>query len=62
MKLEQQGDEARIILTRDELYLMRRALERASYMDTPPSEQQEILSFCAQALDILPEASRTGRH
>ena len=34
--------------------LQRRALERASFIDTPPAEQAEIATFCARALESLP--------
>ncbi|HEY7413408.1 MAG TPA: hypothetical protein VII13_21885 [Vicinamibacteria bacterium] len=48
------GDTIRLELSGTELRLLRRALERASFIDTPPNEQAEILAFCARALDTLP--------
>ena len=54
MKIERHGDGVRIELAGDELQLLRRALERASFIDTPVAEQAEIAAFCAQALDALP--------
>jgi hypothetical protein len=54
MQVERRGQAVRIELTGDELRLLRRALERASYIDTPPSEQAEIAAFCNRALEALP--------
>ena len=54
MKVDRQGDAIRIEITADELRLLRRALERASFIDTPPAEQAEIATFCARALEALP--------
>ena len=44
-------------LTPREAQLLRRALERASFIDTPASEQAEIAAFCARALEALPRQS-----
>lgn len=54
MKVDRQGQTIRIELSADELRLLRRALERASFIDTPVSEQAEIAAFCARALETLP--------
>ena len=54
MLIERMGERVRLDLSRDELRLLRRALERASFIDTPLAEQGEIQSFCARALDALP--------
>ena len=56
MKVDRQGETLRIEITADELRLLRRALERASFIDTPPSEQAEIATFCARARETLPRA------
>jgi hypothetical protein len=56
MKVEHEGDTVRLEVTAAELRLLRRALERASFIDTPPGEQAEIAAFCARALDALPRA------
>jgi hypothetical protein len=56
MNVDRQGETLRIEITADELRLLRRALERASFIDTPPSEQAEIAAFCARALETLPRA------
>jgi len=54
MKVEKVGEKVRIELEASELLMLRRALERASFIDTPASEQGAIANFCAQALDALP--------
>jgi hypothetical protein len=54
MRIERMGDGVRIELNGTELRLLRRALERASFIDTPVSEQAEIAAFCARALEALP--------
>ena len=54
MKVDRQGQTIRIEIGTDELRLLRRALERASFIDTPPAEQGEIAAFCARALETLP--------
>jgi hypothetical protein len=54
MKVDRDGQTIRIEITADELRLLRRALERASFIDTPPAEQAEIAGFCARALETLP--------
>jgi hypothetical protein len=53
MRVEDGAGEARLTLSRDEVYLLRRALERATFVDTPPSEQEAIATFCARALEVL---------
>jgi hypothetical protein len=57
MQVDRQGETIRIEITADELRLLRRALERASFIDTPVSEQAEIATFCAKALETLPRAA-----
>jgi hypothetical protein len=56
MTIERGADGLRIELSHEEARLLRRALERASFIDTPAAEQPAILAFCAQALDALPPA------
>ena len=53
MKVTSQNDGVRIDLTTEEVRLLRRALERASFIDTPVAEQSDILAFCARALEAL---------
>ena len=54
MKVLRDGEIVRIELDGPDLLLLRRALERASFIDTPVSEQAAIANFCARALDLLP--------
>ena len=60
MRIELHGRWARLTLDLDELRLMRYALERASFIDTPTAEQPMIASFCSRALDVLPRLERNG--
>lgn len=60
MKIDLKGPSARLTLDRNELRLLRYALERASFIDTPASEQSKIAAFCSRALDLLPPTERTG--
>jgi hypothetical protein len=53
MKVERRGDGVRIELSADEVRLLRHALERASFIDTPVSVQAEVATFCARALEAL---------
>jgi hypothetical protein len=53
MRIEPAADEVHLILTFDEAQLLSRALERASFIDTPVSEQARIQEFCARALEAL---------
>lgn len=53
MKVERTGEVTTIILTGAEVKLLRRVLERASFIDTPVEEQPQIASFASAALDQL---------
>jgi hypothetical protein len=53
MRVERQADGVRIELSKDEVRLLRLALERASFIDTPVSAQGEIAAFCSKALEAL---------
>jgi len=53
MLVERDGDLTRLVLGRVELGFLMRALERASFIDTPVSEQGDIVAFCSRALEIL---------
>ena len=55
MDVDRADGSVRITLTREEAHLLRRALERASFIDTPAAEQPAILTFCTQALEALPK-------
>jgi hypothetical protein len=54
MQIHSRGEAVTIDLLPREVELLRRALERASFIDTPVSEQAEIAAFCARALEALP--------
>jgi len=54
MKVHRREDAVTLEHGLSELRLLRRALERASFIDTPVSEQAEIAAFCARALETLP--------
>ena len=53
MEVEQSGEFIQLVLTTAELRLLRRALERASFIDTPATEQAAIAAFCARALEAI---------
>jgi hypothetical protein len=53
MQVERDGAVVRIILGEREVSLLRYALERASFIDTPSAEQAAIATFCARALEAL---------
>lgn len=55
-----EGPLARLTLDGNELRLLRLALERASFIDTPTSEQPSIAMFCSRALELLPRPERAG--
>lgn len=55
MDIQRTADGVRIALSRTETHLLRRALERASFIDTPAAEQAAILAFCSQAMEALKE-------
>jgi hypothetical protein len=61
MKIEKQGKDTRLVLSAKELGLLKRALERASYVDTPASEQADIQAFCEQALEALSHDGGSGK-
>ena len=54
MRVERQGDGVRIELSGAEVRLLRLALERASFIDTPVGAQADIATFCTRALEALP--------
>lgn len=53
MRVEGNDNEIKLVLTPTEVHLLRRALERASFIDTPVAEQSDIAAFCARALEAL---------
>jgi len=56
MKVERTAEVTTITLTGAEAKLLRRVLERASFIDTPVDEQPQIASFASAALEMLAEA------
>jgi hypothetical protein len=54
MKMQREGETVVLELGPSEVKMLRRALERASFIDTPVTEQAEIAAFCARALEALP--------
>ena len=54
MNVERTGERTRIELSVQEVRLLRRALERALFMDIPPQEQPEMVAFASRTLDALP--------
>jgi hypothetical protein len=57
VEVRRDGETVIVQLAGRELLLLRRALERASFIDTPASEQGEIAAFCTRALEALPRQS-----
>jgi hypothetical protein len=55
MKIDRSGQTTTIVLTENEVKLLRRALERASFIDTPVEEQPQIAAFASRALEQLGE-------
>jgi hypothetical protein len=55
MKVQREGEVVRVTLEAREVRLLRYALERAQFIDTPAQEQKAIATFCAQALELLEE-------
>jgi hypothetical protein len=53
MLVQETGNNLRLELDRRETQLLRWALERASFIDTPVSEQPAIQTFCRQLLEAL---------
>jgi hypothetical protein len=53
VQVERDGPVVRMILGEREVTLLRYALERASFIDTPASEQAAIAQFCARVLEAL---------
>jgi hypothetical protein len=53
MNVERSGGALRVVLSEGEGRLLRFALERALFIDTPAGEQAAIAAFCTKALDLL---------
>jgi hypothetical protein len=55
--VERNGDTVRLVLSTGDVQLLRHALERASFIDTPIDKQAEIATFCARVLEALPKST-----
>ena len=53
MKVERSGDVVQVVLAGTEVHLLRRALEKASFIDIPRDEQPAVAAFCTKALEML---------
>ena len=53
MKVERKKDSFVVTVDQREATLLRRALERALFIDTPVQEQENIASFATRLLDAL---------
>lgn len=55
MHVEKRGETTTLVLSATELKLLRRVLERASFIDTPVEEQPQIAAFASRTLEQLAE-------
>ena len=58
MEIQDGAQSVALVLAPSEVHLLRRALERASFIDTPVTEQGQIQEFCARVLEALAKAGR----
>jgi hypothetical protein len=61
MKVQREGEAVRVTFEATEVRLLRYALERALFIDTPAQEQKAIAAFCAQALELLDQGAERPR-
>jgi hypothetical protein len=54
MKVERRKDDVVVTVDKRDVVLLRHALERALFIDTPPQEQESIASFATRLLEALP--------
>jgi hypothetical protein len=54
MKVERRKDDVVVTLDRRDVALLRKVLERALFIDTPPQEQESIASFATRLNEALP--------
>jgi hypothetical protein len=57
VKVERVGTSVRVELDGEEAHLLRRALEKALFIDVPREEQSAIAVFSQKALDALGSAA-----
>jgi hypothetical protein len=53
MTIERESGKVRVVLDPREVTLLRHALERALFIDTPMAEQEAIMTFSTRLLDAL---------
>ncbi len=53
MIIEREGGNVRVVLDPREVNLLRHALERALFIDTPVGDQEAIMTFSNRLLDAL---------
>jgi hypothetical protein len=53
MQVRHEDEKVTLVLSAEEAKWLRRALERASFIDTPVEEQAQIAAFAAKALEDL---------
>jgi hypothetical protein len=53
MTIEHESGKVRVVLDPREVKLLRHALERALFIDTPVDEQEAIMTFSNRLLDAL---------
>jgi hypothetical protein len=56
VKVAKADGKTTLTLEAKEVELLRAALERASFIDTPPEKQEAILEFAAKALEQIARA------
>lgn len=54
MNIERTAGRIRIDLSAHEVRLLRRALERALFIDIPHHEQNDVVAFATRTLEALP--------
>ena len=58
MTVEDDRGQVKVSLGGREVRLLRHALERALFIDTPPEEQEAIMTFATRLLEALPSSPR----
>jgi hypothetical protein len=53
MTIERESGKVRVVLDPREVTLLRHALERALFIDTPVADQEAIMTFSNRLLDAL---------
>jgi hypothetical protein len=53
MTIEHESGKVRVVLDPREVKLLRHALERALFIDTPVAEQEAIMTFSTRLMDAL---------